>query len=86
MQNVFGNNPPSPILIVALLILAIWQLFWKGVALWRASNSQQRNWFLALFVLMPLNDVGIVEIIYMFWFAKKRLTFTELKSWFVKKV
>lgn len=84
MQNIFGTNPPAPWLIALLLMLSIWQLFWKATSIWRSSNLKQRNWYIALFVLIPLNDLGIVEIVYMFWFAKKRLTIKELKSWFVK--
>jgi len=69
-----------------IYILFIWSLFWKGLALWRASQLKQRNWFV---VLLVLNTVGILEIIYLFRFAKKRLTFSEMKNWksyFVKKV
>ena len=61
--------------------LYVWALFWKGIALWKAANGKQRNWFIALLVL---NTVGIVEILYLFKFATKPLTIKELRSWFVK--
>lgn len=76
--------PLDPLLIALIIILTVWQFFWKGVALWRTSQLKQRNWFIALFILVPFNDVGIVELIYLFWFAKKRMTLKEIKSW-VKK-
>lgn len=76
--------PTDPLLIALIIVLTLWQFFWKGVALWRTSQLKQRNWFIALFILVPFNDVGIVELIYLFWFAKKRMTFKEIKSW-VKK-
>lgn len=60
------------------LLLYVWSLFWKGAALWRAANGRQRNWFIALLVL---NTVGILEIVYLFKFATKPLTFKELRSW-----
>lgn len=76
---------PDPLIIAVIIILSIWQLVWKGIALWRSSQLKQRNWFIALFILIPLNDMGILEIIYLFWFAKKRLTISELKSWVRRK-
>ncbi|MDP2649434.1 MAG: DUF5652 family protein [bacterium] len=71
-QNLFG----SPFFLVALFI---WSLIWKGLALWRAANLKQRNWFI---VLLVLNTLGIVEIIYLFRFAEKKLTIKEIRSWF----
>ncbi|HVA96231.1 MAG TPA: DUF5652 family protein [Candidatus Acidoferrales bacterium] len=71
---------------VVLYILFLWSLFWKGIALWRASQLKQRNWFV---VMLVLNTIGILEIVYLFRFAKNRLTFDEMKTWkkiFVKKV
>jgi methionyl-tRNA synthetase len=69
-----------------LYTLYIWSLFWKGIALWRASHYKQRNWFV---VMLVLNTIGILEIIYLLRFSKKRLTLDEVKSWknvFIKKV
>ncbi len=76
---------PDPLIIGLIIILSIWQLFVKGVAIWRASQLKQRNWYIALFILIPLNELGIIELVYLFWFAKKRLTINEVKSWFVRK-
>lgn len=52
----------------AIFLLVVWSLFWKGWALWRAARNEQRNWFIALLVI---NTVGILEILYLFVFAKK---------------
>ena len=46
----------------------IWSVFWKGIALWISSKNGQKKWFL---VLLVLNTVGIIEIIYIFYVAKK---------------
>lgn len=78
------NGIPQPVVIVLVIVLSIWQLFWKGVAIWKASQFKQRNWFIALFILVPFNDLGILELIYLFRFAEKRLTVVEVKSWFKK--
>jgi len=84
MGNPFPNLGDNVGLLVLLFIISIWQLFWKGVALWRSANQKQRNWFLAMFILIPLNDFGIIELVYLFRFSKKRLTIDEVKSWFQK--
>jgi uncharacterized protein DUF5652 len=65
---------------VVLYLIIFWSLFWKGIALWRAAQYKQRNWFIVILVLNSIT-LGILEIIYLFRFAKKRLTFEELKSW-----
>ncbi|MBI5045146.1 MAG: hypothetical protein HZC02_04415 [Candidatus Levybacteria bacterium] len=67
-----------------LYVVGLWSLVWKGIALWRSSKNDQKLWFVAILVI---NTVGIVEIIYLFKFAKKKLTIEEIKSWkkFLKK-
>lgn len=72
----------EPILIVIAIVISVIQLTIKGIALWRASKGAQRNWFVALFILIPFNDLGILELIFLFRFAKKRLTLKEILSWF----
>ncbi|HSX40600.1 MAG TPA: DUF5652 family protein, partial [Candidatus Saccharimonadales bacterium] len=61
-----------------LFVLLLWTLLWKGLALWRAANLKQRNWFV---VILIVNTIGILEIIYLFGFAKKRMKFDELLFW-----
>ena len=52
-----------------LLLIAIWTLPWKGIALWKASRNGQNKWFIALLVF---NTLAILEIIYIFYFSKKK--------------
>lgn len=61
------------------IILFIWSLFWKGLALWRAAKQDQKFWFVALLII---NTVGILEIFYLFKFARKKMTWSELQSYF----
>lgn len=49
------------------LLLILWTLPWKGVALWKAAKSNQKWWFVALLVI---NTVGILEILYIYVFSK----------------
>jgi len=59
----------DPRFAVGFTILTIWSIIWKGLALWRASRNYQKIWFVALLVL---NTVGILEILYLFYFSKKK--------------
>jgi len=60
------NDPKYAVLF---LVLTVWALVWKGIALWRASRNNQRNWFVAMLVI---NTFGILEIIYIFYFGKRK--------------
>lgn len=54
-----------------LLILGLWSLLWKGLALWHASRNKQPWWFV---IILVLNTVGILEIIYLFAIQKVKLS------------
>lgn len=60
------NNPRF---ITVLLILTVWSLIWKGVALWKAAKNGSNAWYI---VMLVVNTVGILEIIYIFFFSKKK--------------
>lgn len=77
----FASLPEAfpPLTYIAILA---WSLFWKGIALWKAAKYDQRNWFI---VILVVNLVGILEIIYLFGFAKKKLKLSELRIWETKK-
>ena len=60
----FNTHPFGWILFFPLLVLlAIWSLAWKGLALWRAARNGHRGWFVLLLIV---NTVGILEIIYLY--------------------
>ncbi len=50
-----------------IIIIAIWSIVWKGLALWRSSKKDQKYWFIALLVL---NTIGLLEIAYIVYFSK----------------
>jgi len=52
------------------LIILLWTLPWKGIALWRAAKNNHKYWFLAILVL---NTFAILEIIYIFFFSKNKI-------------
>jgi hypothetical protein len=51
-----------------LVLLLVWSITWKGVALWKAARLGSRNWFV---VLLIVNTFGVLEIIYIYFIAKK---------------
>ena len=51
-----------------LFLIVIWTLFWKGYSLWTAIKNNQKGWFV---ILLIFNTIGILEIIYIFYVAKK---------------
>ena len=55
----------STTLLSIILILVFWDLFWKGLALWKAARNNQKYWFIALLIL---NTAGILPILYIFIF------------------
>ena len=62
LANLAGVHP----LFIALAI--VWTLVWKGLALWRAAELGQKYWFIAILII---NTLGILEIIYFFFVARK---------------
>ena len=51
-----------------LIIVVLWTLPWKGVALWKAAQRSETGWFIAILIL---NTLAILEIIYIFFISKK---------------
>lgn len=49
------------------LILLVWILIWKGIALWKAATKRQLIWFV---VLLVLNSLSLFEILYVFWLSR----------------
>lgn len=71
-----------PVFGVFVWILIIWALIWKGLALWHTARNKQKIWF--VFILI-LNTAGILPIIYLLFFRRKRIADFKLKP-ITKKV
>jgi len=54
-------------IIVVLIVLAVWELVWKAIALWQSAQHKQLIWFL---VVLIINSAGILPIIYLGFFNK----------------
>lgn len=48
--------------IVVIIAIVIWDVTWKGFALWKAARSESKGWFI---VLLLLNSIGLLPIIYL---------------------
>ena len=55
--------------IALLVVLLVWSAVWKALALWSAARDGSKIWFVVLFLV---NTVGILEILYLYIFRKKR--------------
>ncbi len=56
IANIFDQYP------WLFAVLAIWDLAWKGLSLWRSSKNNQKYWFIAILVV---NSVGLLPIVYL---------------------
>lgn len=55
--------------IYYLIPLIIWEAVWKFIALWKAARNNHKTWFIAIGIV---NSVGILPIIYLARFSKKK--------------
>jgi Family of unknown function (DUF5652) len=69
------GSPWFPAFGPILVVVVLWSIFWKGLALWHSGRRGQPWWFL---ILLVINTFGILEIIYLFAVAK--LKWSELFS------
>ncbi|MBI2086752.1 MAG: hypothetical protein HYT69_01095 [Candidatus Zambryskibacteria bacterium] len=68
MESVAALSQLIGISPVWIALVILWILVWKGFALWRAAHLQQKYWFI---VILIVNTLGILEIIYLFFVARK---------------
>ena len=59
----------NPAFLILLIVLIIWSTIWKGIALWKAGRNNQLTWFI---VMLIVNTIGILEIIYIAFFQKRK--------------
>ncbi|GIW61533.1 MAG: hypothetical protein KatS3mg089_0385 [Patescibacteria group bacterium] len=74
MNPSIGNIPPF-----IFYFIFLWAILWKGLALWRAAQGEQKYWFIAMLIL---NTLGVLEIIFLLRFAKNKLTVDQISDWF----
>jgi hypothetical protein len=50
-----------PWLLPVIIILAVWELAWKLIAMWKAGRNNQLAWFICIALI---NTAGILPIVY----------------------
>ena len=56
-----------PISLVILIV--IWTLVWKGLAMWKSAKKDNKAWFI---IFLIVHTIGILEILYIFLFSELR--------------
>ena len=51
------------------IVISVWEMVWKGLAMWKSAKNDQKYWFISVFIL---NTIGILPIIYLGFFQKGR--------------
>ena len=68
----YGSLPGLPPFVgVGLVLIVLWSLVWKGLALWRAAKRGEKIWFV---VFLIVNTAGILEIVYLFLISGAKLS------------
>lgn len=67
MMNNYIGMDMSGGLGVLFLILGLWGLLWKGLALWHSARKGNQIWFI---IFLLVNLLGLLEIIYLFGVLK----------------
>ncbi len=58
-------------LITIIIILSVWDIFWKVIAMWKSARNNHLTWFI---LITLLNTIGILPIIYILLNRKKEAT------------
>lgn len=66
-ETLFGIG--GTLLFILFLVAMFWSIVWKGIALWKSARNGHKGWYIAILIL---NTLGILEIIYLIFFNKKK--------------
>jgi hypothetical protein len=58
-MNLYNYLLQNPYVAITLVV---WDMIWRGQALWKSAKKGQRYWFVALLIV---NSMGIFPIIYL---------------------
>ena len=60
-----------------IIIISIWSLIWKGMALWKCGRNNQLAWFV---IILIFNTAGILPIVYLLFFQPKSVKARKKKK------
>jgi len=66
-MNLFDLS--NPLFVAIILACIIWELTWKGFALWKAARNNHGVWFVCIIIF---NTVGILPIVYLLFNKTKK--------------
>ncbi len=59
------------VFIPLMVLFVLWSLVLKGLALWHAARRGEPLWFV---LLLLINTMGILELVYLFFVAKLKIS------------
>ena len=68
-----------PDLGAGIFILILWEVFWKGIGLWKAVKKGDTIWFVAMFLI---NFFGIIPIFYLWRTKQLEVVLEDIKQFF----
>jgi len=81
--EVFADEAPRAFvesIMLLIILLAIRDMIWKGIALWKAGKQKKLARFVCIFIF---NTAGILPIVYLIFFQTKEKT---IKTQAVEKI
>jgi len=70
MDTLRNLNETMPWLLPVVICLAIWEIAWKIIAMWRSARNKQLAWFICIAIF---NTLGVLSIIYILKHQKNKL-------------
>ena len=77
MASLYGLYSNVTLFTTIIIVLSIWSLVWKGLALWRAARKKSKGWFV---ILLIINSAGLLPILYLLFSKKPRKTREDFGS------
>ncbi|MDO8573943.1 MAG: DUF5652 family protein [Candidatus Daviesbacteria bacterium] len=62
-----------------ILILVIWEAFWKGIGLWKSAKKGDTVWFMAIFLT---NLFGLIPLFYLWRTKQLKVVIEDIKNFF----
>ena len=59
-MEIFSQIPTE--LTATVVILVLWEVVWKAIAMWKSARKNQLAWFVCIAIF---NTVGILPIVYL---------------------
>ena len=68
MFSMYNSLGLGPGFIALIMTIAMWDLFWKGWALWKAGRNDSLAWCI---ILLIFNTAGILPLLSLLFFQKQ---------------